>query len=532
VANANSSNVSILLGNGAGSFSTAANFPSITTPLSITTADFNHDGKLDIAATDGADSMCVLLNTSTTTVTASFGAPVTTYFAGGTQSPYQGSIVSADFNGDGNADVAASDYALGSGYASVLLGTGTGSFNFDGNFATGSNPFGIVTADFNMDGKPDLATANESSNNVTILLNTPTHTVTVAASAISLCSGNSSVLTASGSTTYNWSTSATTSTVSVAPTVSTTYYVSDGVGCSNTASITINVATTSAPSICMVTTDSATNYKYNIVYWDKTGLNNVDSFIVYRYNPIIVNYARIGAVSNSVLSEFIDTAFSIGGPNGGNPAYGSWEYKLAIRDTCGNIGAMSPYHQTMFVQQNNSNFSWNAYVGGGTSLPTGYSFLRDDNNTGNFHVLANLANTSVSTTDPNYSSFPNGNWRIDALGFSCTPTVRLAANNSIQSTYAKAHSNTTKTEATGIEKYNANNTINLYPNPSNGSFIIEPSSITKQTMQMFDVTGKLVLSQAISSRTSVDASNLNEGVYNISLQSNEGVVNKRLVIVR
>jgi len=51
-------------------------------------------------------------------------------------------------------------------------------------------------------------------------------------------------------------------------------------------------------------------------------------------------------------------------------------------------------------------------------------------------------------------------------------------------------------------------------------------------MQIYDVNGKLVLSQPISGKTNIDASFLNEGVYNISIICNEGVVNKRLVIVR
>jgi uncharacterized repeat protein (TIGR01451 family) len=78
----------------------------------------------------------------------------------------------------------------------------------------------------------------------------------------------------------------------------------------------------------------------------------------------------------------------------------------------------------------------------------------------------------------------------------------------------------------------SNNQVRVYPNPSNGSFVIELNSTTKQTVQVYDINGKLVLSQTINGKTSIDASSLNEGVYNISLQSNEGVVNKRLVIVR
>ncbi len=88
-------------------------------------------------------------------------------------------------------------------------------------------------------------------------------------------------------------------------------------------------------------------------------------------------------------------------------------------------------------------------------------------------------------------------------------------------------------DCTGIQQLaNTNEQVTVYPNPNSGSFVIEPSSTTKQTMQVYDVNGKLVLSQTINGKTSVDASSLNEGVYTISIISNEGVVNKKLVIVR
>ena len=83
-----------------------------------------------------------------------------------------------------------------------------------------------------------------------------------------------------------------------------------------------------------------------------------------------------------------------------------------------------------------------------------------------------------------------------------------------------------------IKVFDNKTLIAIYPNPNNGSFVIEPSNATKQTMQVYDVNGKLVLSQPITGKTSIDAVSLNEGVYNICLTSNEGVVNKRLVIVR
>ena len=85
---------------------------------------------------------------------------------------------------------------------------------------------------------------------------------------------------------------------------------------------------------------------------------------------------------------------------------------------------------------------------------------------------------------------------------------------------------------TGIQEIISSNKLSIYPNPNNGSFVIEPKAATKQTVMVYDVTGKMVLSQTINGKTSIDASSLNEGVYNISIISSKGVINKRFVIVK
>ncbi|HXU26715.1 MAG TPA: T9SS type A sorting domain-containing protein, partial [Bacteroidia bacterium] len=85
----------------------------------------------------------------------------------------------------------------------------------------------------------------------------------------------------------------------------------------------------------------------------------------------------------------------------------------------------------------------------------------------------------------------------------------------------------------GINKTtDISNQINIYPNPTSTNFTIETNNTDKQTLQLFDVNGKLVLSQIINGKTNVDASNLAEGVYNLSLINSSGIANKRLVIVR
>ena len=421
-----------------------------------------------------------------------------------------------------------------SGIINTIGGSVTWGYTGDGGPATSAtlnDPRGVV-----VDATGNVYFVDFGNDRLRIISNCSFPSLSIIGQT-GLCSGGTATLTASGATNYLWSVnagSATTNTVSATPTITTTYtLIGANSVCRDSTTYTLNVAAAVVPNICMVTTDSATNYFYNIVYWDKTPYTNVDSFIVYRKDALSSNYLRIGAVNKDSLSRFIDTAFSIGGPNGGNPQYSSWTYKLAIKDTCGNIGTQSPYHQTMFVQQNNANFSWNAYTveSGQTNSVTGYSFLRDNNNTGAWHVLANT--TGISTTDPNYTSYPNGNWRVDAIGFNCTPTLRLAYNNNTQSTYSKAHSNTSIPQhLTGINQTSNNITLALYPNPTNQSFVIETNTNQKQFVQVFDVTGKIVLSQNISGTTTIDASSLSQGVYNISISSNQNIVNKKLIIVR
>ncbi len=85
---------------------------------------------------------------------------------------------------------------------------------------------------------------------------------------------------------------------------------------------------------------------------------------------------------------------------------------------------------------------------------------------------------------------------------------------------------------TGIAQYVNKENTSVYPNPSSGIFTIETNTETKQSMHIYDVNGRAVLSQTITGKTSIDAGNLPAGVYNINLTGAEGVTNKRLVITR
>jgi hypothetical protein len=77
--------------------------------------------------------------------------------------------VIADFNGDGRQDLAVSN--LDTNYVTALLGRGDGTFKIKLLAGVGQAPEFMVQYDFNGDGLPDLATADYESQTVSILMN-------------------------------------------------------------------------------------------------------------------------------------------------------------------------------------------------------------------------------------------------------------------------------------------------------------------------------------------------------------------------
>jgi FG-GAP-like repeat/Abnormal spindle-like microcephaly-assoc'd, ASPM-SPD-2-Hydin/FG-GAP repeat len=147
------SSVSILLGNGHGTFHAVAKYPA-SFGDSVAVGDFNHDGKLDVAVVNfGNSSVSVFLgNGDGTFQTArnfiTDNAPT--------------AIAVGDFNGDGKLDLAVANIVSNSGLGdvSVLLGNGNGTFQPPVNYHAGSNPSAAVAGDFNGDRKLDLGVAN------------------------------------------------------------------------------------------------------------------------------------------------------------------------------------------------------------------------------------------------------------------------------------------------------------------------------------------------------------------------------------
>jgi len=153
--------VGVMLGNGNGTFQPEVDQIFDRSPLSIQVADFNSDGKPDVLVLSGfgqlKTSVRILLGNGDGTLQPPIDSLAHDF-------AYTTAV--ADFDGDGHLDVAVEGRLTN--VAIVLFGTGDGHLRNERMFPTMIGPRAVVAADFNGDGKPDLATANYDDYSISV----------------------------------------------------------------------------------------------------------------------------------------------------------------------------------------------------------------------------------------------------------------------------------------------------------------------------------------------------------------------------
>ena len=240
VTSSSNNNVSLFI-NSSGTFSTPNSYATGSSPTSITFGNFDGTIGLDIAtASSSATSgyVSVLLNNGT----GSFGV----YNNYGSPTNYGEGINNGDFDLDGKLDIAIMGYGTSSGLF-IFRGNGTGTFATGVqtvNTSTSGSSIPLIKGDYNADGITDLAYLL-NNNTLNILMNAKP----VVTGVTSFCSGGSTILTAHNATSYAWSTGGNNDTIHVNNLATTTVYTVTGTTGSCSAATTSTVTVMPLPTV-------------------------------------------------------------------------------------------------------------------------------------------------------------------------------------------------------------------------------------------------------------------------------------------
>jgi len=273
-------------------------------------------------------------------------------------------------------------------------------------------------------------------------------------------------------------------------------------------------------NICYLTSDEI----YNVVHIDKGSENyNVDRYIVYREGSNVGVYEYIGEI-NSNENYYTDTTI--------NNMTRSYSYKVSMMDKCGNESTQSTNHSTIHLSINSGtnnevNLSWSHYIG---LNPPSYSIYRKLVNE-DFVLLE-----EISSNNNTYTDFPPESNSL--YGYYISFEVENMCDTIINRDFIEIKSNYVSLGGPDDVNELSNQDIKIYPNPVNDKLFVNLENVQLNVNQilLFNSNGKLVfLSEGTELKSKIieiPTLNYNTGLYNLNLYTKQGVIQRKIVIVR
>lgn len=337
-----------------------------------------------------------------------------------------------------------------------------------------------------------------------------------------------SVFASSGTTTYSWSTGATTQDITITNEGDYTVTVTDALGCQAIEVYSIDHASPDGQAICMVSVDSL--YSVNEVIWEKAVSSDIDYYNIYRESSQNGLYYLVGSVNYDSLSIFTDYV--------ANPMITAWRYKVSVVDFCGQESAISESHKTIHLNQNlglggTINLIWDQYEGFNYST---YNIIRYTASSG-WNVVGSVSSANNSYTDPTPPADSTLFYVIEVIPTDPCLATRAANNNSTRSNRSQNPVGAPDTTSNGIfEKGNIEG-IAIYPNPNNGLFTFEADFIGDEDaiVTVMTIDGKQLMSFDVAGKTgrfkrSIDLSAAAAGIYFVRVQSETSSFAKKIII--
>ncbi len=298
-------------------------------------------------------------------------------------------------------------------------------------------------------------------------------------------------------------------------------------GNGNSSSAAISYKPIPTAQICGISVDSAE--QIGVLLWQKPIETYADSIVIMRKNSSTFLYDIIKTVANASPSRFVDST--------SNPNFKAETYKIAVKDSCGNVGdtSIAVTHKTIFLYgltgwQSIPKLYWTPYEGlNDTNLY--YNVLRDNTGNGPFIVIKDSIkyNEPLSYTDAFGAACLSCRYIIELFAEStCNPNLRTMASKSIsRSNIANRILMPFDTLLTGISRNHYNTIIfDIQPNPTQGNFyLVFENSLKECKVEIYNPLQQVVWYEKfanimIGEHYKVSVDNLPPSIYIVKVTDN------------